>query len=92
VPHIIPLILGIVATASTVGTQIAGAVSGPSGGPPQATPTPAPAAAPATPSTDSLKAAITPQALNIESLTGGSVSPDYLSTIFFSSRRRHTRS
>lgn len=43
---------------------------------------PKPAAtAPAGPSTSALTSAIAPQALTIESLTGGSVSPEYLSTI-----------
>lgn len=72
-PAIIAAIIGAAATATEVGVQLSGA--GQPSTPKQATaPTPGP-------TTDQAKAAIAPQALSIESATGGSVSPDYLSTI-----------
>ena len=70
IPALIPLLIG-------AGTSIAGLVNRPSAPkPPPATPP-----TPAGPTTDQARAAITPQALSIEALTGGSVSPDYLATI-----------
>jgi hypothetical protein len=72
-PAIIAAVIGAAATATEVGVQLSGA--GQPSTPKQATaPTPGP-------TVDQAKAAIAPQALSIESATGGSVSPDYLSTI-----------
>ena len=71
---LIPIITAVIGAAG-VGTSIYGMTQ--QGGD---TPKPAPAA-PAGPTKDQAAAAIAPQALSIESATGGSVSPDYLSTI-----------
>jgi len=73
-PAIIAAAIGAAATAAEVGVQISGA------GQP-GSPKPTPAAAPAGPTANQVAAAAGPQALTIESLTGGSVSPDYLSQI-----------
>lgn len=73
-PAIIAAVIGAAATATEVGVQLSGA--GQPSTPKQAT-TPAPSS----PTTDQTKAAIAPQAMSIMSATGGSVSPDYLSTI-----------
>lgn len=70
-PAIIAAVIGAAATATEVGLQLSGA--GQPGQPKPVGPTPTP--------TSQLTAAIAPQALSIESATGGSVSPDYLSTI-----------
>lgn len=72
---LVPIIATVVAAAATTATSIYGAVNQP--GTPKA---PAPAG-PTGPTSDQIKAAVGPQALSIESATGGSVSPDYLSTI-----------
>lgn len=70
---IVAALIGAAATATEVGVQLSGA------GQPS---TPKPAAAPpSSPTVDQAKALIAPQAMSIESATGGSVSPDYLSTI-----------
>lgn len=65
----------LAATGIGLGEQLA---NQPGGGPKAA---PAAAAAPTGPPTSQILSAATPQALTIESLTGGSVSPEYLSTV-----------
>lgn len=70
----IAAIASIIGGAATAATSIYGAVNQPD--------TPKPAAPVATgPSVGQTQAALAPQALTIESLTGGSVSPDYLASI-----------
>lgn len=73
---VVAALIGAASTAAEVGVQLSGA------GQPSA-PTAAPAAptTPQGPTTQQTVSAIVPQALSIESMTGGSVSPDYLSTI-----------
>jgi hypothetical protein len=71
---IIAALITAATAATTTGLELAGA--GQPSTPKQAT-TPAQTG----PTVDQAKAAIAPQALSIESATGGSVSPDYLSTI-----------
>lgn len=70
---IIAALIGAATTATETGLQLSGAL----------TPTaPKPTTPTATgPTTGQITAATAPQALSIESATGGSVSPDYLSTI-----------
>src|SRR6266849_5147781 len=72
---VIAALIGAATTATDVGLQLSGALT-------PGAPKPAPAAPPVVGGTkDQVVAATTPQALSIESATGGSVSPDYLSTI-----------
>lgn len=72
----IPIIAALIGAATTTGLALSGATT-PST-PKSTTPT---TATPAGPTPSQVQAAVTPQALNIESLTGGSVSPDYLAQI-----------
>lgn len=71
-PAVIAALIGAATTATEIGLQASGAFS-------PGTPKTAPAAT--GPTVDQTKALIAPQALSIEQATGGSVSPDYLSTI-----------
>lgn len=72
-PAVIAALIGAAATATEVGVQLSGA-----GQPSQPKPQAAP---PSGPTAQQVSAAVAPQALSIESATGGSVSPDYLSQI-----------
>lgn len=67
---LIPLIVGGAGVGTQIGMDIAN----------QPGPAPKPVA-PTGPSAPSISAAVAPQASTIESLTGGSISPDYLSSI-----------
>jgi hypothetical protein len=67
-----PFLIPLAVTAITTGLGASGAGDAPKVPAPQA---------PTGPSKSQLQAAIAPQAASIESMTGGSVSPDYLSTI-----------
>jgi hypothetical protein len=69
-----PFLIPLAVTAITTGLSASGALSG------DTPKIPAPPS-PTGPSKSQLQAAIAPQAASIESMTGGSVSPDYLSTI-----------
>lgn len=71
---LIPIIAAIASAGVGIGSTIYSDLNQPST--PKLTP-----AAPAGPTPQQVQAAVAPQALSIESATGGSVSPDYLSTI-----------
>jgi len=71
---LLPLLFSGAAAGASIGSTIYSDLNQP--GMPKT-----PAAAPTGPTTQQAQAAITPQALTIESLTGGSVSPDYLASI-----------
>lgn len=70
---IIAALISAATAATTTGLSLAGA------GQPARPPQPKPQ--PTGPTASQVQAAVTPQAMTIESLTGGSVSPEYLSTI-----------